>query len=104
MTKGYYCPWCNKISRSAELCHGKICCIDCGKPIDSRFAHLLGKTRLYYRFKVKEAVNVRELAQYLGTSATWAGQVMRELGWTRNAYYGGYPTYYTAPRESENDE
>ncbi len=96
----YYCPWCEHTAKLAAGCRGKICCIKCGKPINSRMGKLLKKARENHYVESKMAVNAQELARDLGTTASWAGQVMRALGWTRNANWSGkVSTWYTPPRE-----
>jgi len=102
MDEGYYCPWCEHTSELGTACHGKICCIKCGKPINSRMGKMLKKARENRYVESKMAVNVQELARDLGTTASWAGQVMRALGWTRNANYSGrVSTWYIAPKEDD---
>lgn len=98
-SKGYYCPWCDHTAKLGVGCHGKICCIVCGKPINSRFADLLKKARQWDYVIMKEAVTSEKTAQYLGTSTSWAGKVLRELGWEQTKWHGAIWWRWNPPKE-----
>lgn len=97
MSDGYYCPWCEHTSTLAETCRGKICCIKCGKPINSRMGKLLKKTRAHPNVKIPLPINVRDLARFLDCSSNWASQVMKALGWRRRSF-PKRATFYTPPK------
>jgi len=96
---GYYCPWCNHTAKLATGCHGKICCIACGKPIDSRFADLLKKARQSDYVALKKPITSAEMAKYLGTSSNWAGQVLAQLGWESAGWRKGLGARWNPPKE-----
>lgn len=98
-SKGYYCPWCEHTAKLGVGCRGKICCILCGKPINSRFADLLKKARQWDYVIMKEAVTSEKTAQYLGTSTSWAGKVLRELGWEQTRWHGAIWWRWNPPKE-----
>ena len=95
----YYCPWCEHKSKLAEGCHGKICCIKCGKPINSRFAQMLKKARQWDYIIMKEPVTSPSLAKHLGTSPSWAGKVLKELGWEPTRWRGVIWWRWNPPKE-----
>ena len=95
----YYCPWCEHKSKLASGCHGKICCIKCGKPINSRFAQMLKKARQWDYVIMKKPVTSAKTAQYLGTSTSWAGKVLRELGWEQTRWRGVIWWRWNPPKE-----
>ena len=98
-SESYYCPWCQHTSTLGEGCRGKICCIKCGKPINSRFAKLLKKARQWDYVIMKKPVTSAKTAQYLGTSTSWAGKVLRELGWERTRWRGVIWWRWNLPKE-----
>lgn len=99
-SKGYYCPWCDHTAKLGVGCHGKICCIMCGKPINSRFADLLKKARQWDYVIMREPVTSAKAAQYLGTSTSWAGKVLRELGWEQTRWRGVIWWRWNPPKEN----
>lgn len=98
-TEGYYCPWCNHTAKLATGCHGKICCITCGKPIDSRFAKMLTKARQFNHVIMKKPITSAKMAEYLGTSSNWAGQVLAQLGWKSAGWRKGLGARWNPPKE-----
>lgn len=98
-SESYYCPWCEHTSTLGEGCRGKICCIKCGKPINSRFAKLLKKARQWDYVIMKKPVTSAKTAQYLGTSTSWAGKVLRELGWEQTRWRGVIWWRWNPPKE-----
>lgn len=95
----YYCPWCEHKSKLASGCHGKMCCIKCGKPINSRFAQMLATARRCGCVIIKEPITSAEMAKYLGTSANWAGQVLAQLGWKSAGWRKGLGARWNPPKK-----
>jgi hypothetical protein len=99
--EGYYCPWCNHTAKLGVGCRGKICCISCGKPIDSRFAMLLKKARQFNHIIMKKPITSAKMAEYLGTSSNWAGQVLAQLGWKSAGWRKGLGARWNPPKEDK---
>lgn len=99
--EGYYCPWCNHTAKLGVGCRGNICCILCGKPIDSRFAVLLKKARQFDHVIMKKPITSATMAKYLGTSSNWAGQVLAQLGWKSAGWRKGLGARWNPPKEDK---